>query len=312
VDDRWALLLIGLATLPFLALNALRVGTLRGLGNVVLAQLPEQLARPGIHLLVVVCLLITGWLNSATALVSLLCSTALAFLLGASLLARKRPPELREAVPGYRSAEWIRAWVPFTLIVAASALNGQIGILLLGWLGTDQQIGALRVAERGASLVMMSLAIANMVIAPHITHAYREGDRRRLQLLSRASARAALSLAVPIAVPMVFFGTPIIRLVFGAEYVPLTVTPLAVLAGAQLISVAFGSVGVFLAMTGFERDTLLGQTLALALNVIAAIFLIPRLGAAGAAIAAALGMVTWNVVLGIKFVQRLGLRPSAL
>ena len=47
LDDRWTLLLLGLVMLPFLGLNALRGATLAGLGNVVKAQLPELLVRPG-------------------------------------------------------------------------------------------------------------------------------------------------------------------------------------------------------------------------------------------------------------------------
>lgn len=312
VTDRWTLLLVGLAALPFVALNAVRAGTLRGLGNVVLAQLPEQLASPGLHLTVIAALLIAGRLNPATALMSQALAAAVAFLLGAHLLRRKRPPAVERAVPEYRSGEWGWAWAPFTLLIAASVLNGQIGILLLGWLGTEPQIAALRVAERGAQLVILPLGIVNTVIAPFITRAYRDGDRGRLQELSRQSARAALLLALPIALPMIVLGAAIIGLVFGTDYVELTVTPLAILAVAQLVNVGVGSVGNFLAMSGFEKDTLLGQVVALALNGMAAVFLIPPFGATGAAWAAALGLVTWNVILAVKFAQRLGLRPTAL
>jgi O-antigen/teichoic acid export membrane protein len=67
---------------------------------------------------------------------------------------------------------------------------------------------------------------------------------------------------------------------------------------------------MFLVMSGFERDTLFGQLVALACNALAAIILIPRFGAEGAAYAAALGLLTWNFILAVKFVQRLKLRPS--
>lgn len=311
-NDRWTMLLVGLVLLPFLSLNGLRGATLRGLGYVIYAQLPEFLVRPGFHLVIAAIFLGFGILNPATALMSQVVAAACAFLIGAYLLRQRKPKLLKSAVPAYRNRVWARAWFPFTLLMAASLLNNQIGILLLGWLGTDSQVAALRVADRGAHLVAISLSIVNLVIAPQITRAYQEENKSRLQKLSTQSARAAFAVSLPIAVPLIFLGSPIVGMVFGVEYVEIAVVPLAILAAAQLINVAFGSVGMFLTMSGFERDTLLGQVTALALNVLAAIVLIPRFGAEGAACASAIGLITWNIVLAIKFMQRLGLRPSAL
>jgi O-antigen/teichoic acid export membrane protein len=83
-----------------------------------------------------------------------------------------------------------------------------------------------------------------------------------------------------------------------------------ILAAAQLINVSFGSVGLFLIMSGFERDTLKGQIIALIANALAAVILIPVMGVIGASLAIATGLVVWNVVLAIKFSQRLHFRPS--
>ncbi|WP_018995113.1 polysaccharide biosynthesis C-terminal domain-containing protein [Thioalkalivibrio sp. ALJ2] len=88
--------------------------------------------------------------------------------------------------------------------------------------------------------------------------------------------------------------------------------PLAILAFGQLVNVAFGSVGMFLTMSGYERETLMGHLVALAVNAATAVALIPLLGVIGAAIAVTIGLLTWNVVLAVKFVQRLQLRPTAL
>lgn len=311
VDDRWTLLLVGLLILPFLSFNALRGATLRGLGYVVQAQIPELLAKPGFHLAIAAMLLLFGLLNPATALLSQAAAAAIAFAIGAVLLRRHSPPQIRTTEAAFHNKEWACAWVPFTLLMAAGLLNNQIGILLLGWLGTDEQVAALRVADRGAQLVAFSLAIVNLVIAPYITRAYREGNKPRLQQLSRQSARAALAVALPIALPLIFFGAPIVSFVFGADYIGLTVVPLAVLATAQLVNVGFGSVGMFLAMSGFERDALHGHITALCINSIMGVILIPKYGALGGAISVAIGLLVWNLVLGIKFVQRLNLRPSA-
>ena len=311
LDDRWTLLLLGLVMLPFLGLNALRGATLAGLGNVVKAQVPELLVRPGMHLAIAALLLAGGQLNPASAIISQTAAAAIAFAVGILLLRKHWPTQAQGVTRAYRDRAWASAWAPFTLLAAAGMLNSQIGILLLGWLGTDAQVAALRIADRGAQIVAMSLMVVNLVIAPHITRAYRDGDQRRLQRLCTQSARAALAVALPIALPLILFSEPIIDYVFGTEYVTLSSTPLIILAAAQVVNVAFGSVGMFLTMSGHEKDTLTGQTAALFLNVLAALILIPALGAEGAAYAAAIGLVTWNIILSVRLIQRLGLRPSA-
>ena len=312
VDDRWTLLFIASLMLPLLGLNALRSHTLRGLRHVFQAQLPELLARPAFHLMFAGVLLVGGALTPATALGSQIAATGLAFLLGAWLLARYWPAQVKVAIPDYRHGEWGRALLPFTLLAAVSTLNAQIGILALGWLGTDEDVAALQVAQQGAMLVVLSLTIVNLVIGPHITRAHREGDKARLQQLSRQSARVALAVALPIALAFILLGRPILLFVYGEAYAATVTWPLAILAFGQLVNVAFGSVGTFLTMSGYERDTLTGQIIALVVNGAAAVALIPFLGVIGAAIAVTIGLLTWNVVLAAKFVQRLQLRPTAL
>jgi O-antigen/teichoic acid export membrane protein len=310
VQDVWSLLLIASLLVPLLSLNVLRASILSGLCYVVSAQLPEMVVRPALYLLIITGLLFGGLINPATALISQIVATGLAFLLGAWLLRRARPESVSVTEPEYQNKEWGTALPPFIMLAMVSTLNGAIGILALGWLGTDAEVGILSVAQSGAMLVAVSLTIVNVVIGPRITRAHRDDDWNLLQRLSRQSSRAALAVALPIALPMIFLATPIINLVFGEAYQE-AAWPLIILAIGQLINVAFGSVGLFLTMTGFERDTLRGQVIALVINAVAAIILIPPFGAVGAALAVAIGLVTWNVSLAIIIVKRLRFRPSA-
>jgi O-antigen/teichoic acid export membrane protein len=312
LDDRWTLLLLVLPAIPLFAYSAHRSAGLRGLGFVVQAQVPELLVGPLSLLLIFIALSLLNMLSTATALMTQVAAGLTGLIFANWLYKRNWPKNAQKCQPVYRHRDWLMAWIPFTLLTAASLLNTQIGILLLGWLGTNNEVAALRVADQGARVVSISLTIVNMVISPQITRAYHDGNMDRLQKLSRQSARAALMFALPVALPMIFFGDEVISLLFGGAYSELTVAPLAVLAAAQLFNVAFGPVGMFLVMSGFERDTLKGQVIALCVNAILAILLVPRLGAEGAAYASAAGIITWNLLLGIKFVQRLNLRPSAL
>jgi O-antigen/teichoic acid export membrane protein len=312
VQDRWSLLVIASPLLPLLALNVIRTSILRGLRCVIKAQLPDLVVRPSFHLIIAAGLLLGGCLNPATALVSHIVAAGLAFLLGAWLLRKARPAPLDKIAPSYQTKEWGSALPPFIMLALVSTFNAEIGVLALGWLGTNVEVGALRVAQSGAIFVALPLAIVNLVIGPYITRAHRDDDWNRLQQLSKQSTRAALVVALPIALPMIFLGGPIINLIFGEAYRAVATWPLIILAIGQLFNVACGSVGLFLVMAGYERDTLNGQIIALVVNAVASVILIPPFGAVGAASAVALGVVTWNAVLAFRFLQRLGFRPSVL
>jgi O-antigen/teichoic acid export membrane protein len=308
---RWSLLLIGGLAIPFLCLQNVNAGILRGTARVIHAKIPDLVVRPLGHLVICAVLLACGVLSPLTALTSQVFVAILVFFTGVILVRRTNHGDAVDGALEYRTREWRRAWQTFVLLVTASIFNTQVGIVLLGWLGADQDVAALRVASKGAQFVIISLTIVNMVIAPHITSAYRSGNHQRMQKLARQSARVAFLSAFPVAICLIFWGAPIIGLLFGNEYVGSATRPLAILAVGQLINSAFGSVGLFLSMSGHERDTFHGQAWALLINVTLAVYLIPRFGATGAACAAMAGLLTWNAVLAYKVVKRLKLRPGA-
>ena len=82
---------------------------------------------------------------------------------------------------------------------------------------------------------------------------------------------------------------------------------LVILAISQLLNAWFGSVGLFLSMTGNEKDTLKGLISSAILSALFNAILIPPFGIVGAAISMALGSVTWNVILAILLYRRHGL-----
>lgn len=312
VTDRWSLLLVAVFLVPLLGFNAVRANTLQGLGYVVLAQLPDLVLRPAVHLAVAAILLIAGLLNPATALGAEITATGVAFLVGSLFLLRRIPGQVRSSAPEYQTGEWGRAIFPFTLLAVVGTLNSQIGILFLGWLGNPQDVAAMQIAMSGSSLVIFFLALINLVISPHIIRAQQGGDKEKLHKLSRYSSRSALLAALPVGLPLIFLGAPIIQFLYGDEYINSAVLPLAILTAGQLFNVACGSVGLFLTMSGYEKDTLLGQIVALMANVVLVIILIPKLGAVGAASAVAISQVIWNLVLAVLFKKRLGFMPTVL
>ena len=72
---------------------------------------------------------------------------------------------------------------------------------------------------------------------------------------------------------------------------------MASLALGQLVNAGMGSVGALLNMTDHERDTLRGVAIAAVANVVLGLVLIPLYGLEGAAIATAVPLIIWNLLL---------------
>src|SRR5690606_24760783 len=142
----------------------------------------------------------------------------------------------------------------------------QIGIVLLGILGNSEDVAGLRVAERGAQFVGLSLIVVNLIISPSVVELYKNKDIEGLQKLAKSSTRIAFAISLPIAVGLIFFGRTIISFLYGEAYVEIAYLPLGILVFAQLINVGFGSVGILLSMSGYERSTLFGVIIGLLLN----------------------------------------------
>jgi O-antigen/teichoic acid export membrane protein len=81
---------------------------------------------------------------------------------------------------------------------------------------------------------------------------------------------------------------------------------MAVLALAMLVNVGVGLVQTVLLMSGNSRGHLVATSAGLALNVVAAVALIPGHGALGAAVAWSLGIVVENVLAAVFARRALG------
>ena len=311
-EGKWSLLPIALLMVPLLGLTAVRQGTIKGLGLPAYAEIPGQLIQPFVMLLLFGFLAWQGMLSTEAAITAQVTGAALVFFLASWMFFRVQPTEAKGLTPKYQLNRWKSALLPFSLIALVSTFNIQISVIVLGIFSTDEQVAAMRVAERGGQFVMMSLTLVNMVIAPYIVRAHRDGDRALLQNLAQKSARGSLLLALPVAGILILGGESLIKLAFGADYAAISYWPVVIIAVGQLFNVFFGSVGYLLSMSGYEKDTLKAQLLAVIINVATSVILVPRFGAVGGALSVAMSLIIWNIMSAVLVKKRLAITPSAL
>jgi O-antigen/teichoic acid export membrane protein len=300
--------------LLLIPLAALLGSVLRGLGHTVSGQLPEHIFRPFAFLVLsglAVCLLGGERFQSQQAMALHGVAAFIALVLGYLWLRRYRPRQMVSVLPKYDQRRWLKTLLPLSFIGGMAVINNNMDILMLGWMVPASQVGIYRVAVQGANLVAFSLSVANFVIGPEIARLYAHGAKEKLQKMITWSARAVLAGALPVVALFWIYGKEIVTLVFGGEFRE-ACTPLVILSLGQLINAAAGSVGFILNMTGHERDTAVGVTIAAAVNIILNWLLIPRYQAVGAAWATGVSLAVWNVLLIHAVYRRTGLQSTAL
>lgn len=306
-----------LATLliPLMALGATRAAALRGLHHVVRGQAPENLVMP-----VLLLIFLASWhflvgthadFAPEHAVAARLLATIIAFLIGSWWLLRRIPAEVASAEPRYEQRQWLKSSMPLLLIAGVNVLMVQTDILMLAAISGADSAGVYQAATRGADLVSFSAVIVSMAIQPSIAKLYAAGQLQQLQYAVTQVARAAVVVALPLAAVMIFYGQPLIELVFGESFGRGSIA-LAILSVAQIAGAATGPAADLLNMTGHERDamkaTIAGALANIALNAV----LIPLWDIAGAAVATGLSMLMWNVILAIQAQRRVGINSFAI
>lgn len=295
---------VALLLLPLYAGLSLMGSLLRGLRRVVQGTWPNRLLQPAVFVLLLLAL--AGGLSSQLAIALNVVSCAIGMIATAWLLRRYWPREASEAQPEYRTSAWLSSLLPFTLLAGINLLNQKTDIMMLGVFTSAADVGIYNVAIQGAMLVSFPLTVCNAVLAPNIARLHAQGDMRRMQRLMTVSTLAISIAAGAAALVIILAGEWLLREVFGDAFTP-GYPALAILAIGQLLNAWAGSVGQFLIMTGHEKDTLKGVAVAAFLNVVLNSALIPFFGMIGAAIATAISLLTWNILLVVLVYKRLGL-----
>jgi O-antigen/teichoic acid export membrane protein len=306
-------LAIGLLALPALALGRIAQGGLMGLHAVVMGQAPDLALRP-----ILLLGLIGGTAIFASTSIGAPWAVALyglsalgALAVAGALLSRQMGRLVGSATPEFESRRWVAAAFGLVLLSGGLVINSQIGVVLLGVLDAPQSAGIYSVAQRGAALVAFPLMALSAALAPTAARMWAAGERSGLQRIVTLGARGVLVASLPIALLFIVAGDRILALIFGPEFV-VAGTALSILCLGQLANAATGSVATLLIMTGNGVRAGLGIGVGIALNVGLALILIPTYHATGAAIAAAISLLTSNLIHVVMARSSLGLDSTAL
>ncbi|RYE09068.1 MAG: flippase [Hyphomicrobiales bacterium] len=305
----------GLALLPLVALGNLRGAALRGLRHVVQGQLPEFILRPAFLILLVLglaFLLSTPTLTASDAMMLHALASLMAFAVGAWLLLKMRPEELKsEKASIVQRTVWINSAISLGMVEGMQVLGNSLDVILLGFFASPSEIGVYRVAAQFALLITVPITALNLAIAPHVSRLFHEERHQEVQgLLRYVAAVSAICGSIAI-VFMLLFGRYVLVLLFGDEYGAAYV-PMIILSLGQVLIAFMGAVVTVAIMAGHEKSVAAYMTGGVVGTFLAQLLLIPILGINGAALGTVLGLFGWRMILHIKLRQWTGLDASIL
>ncbi|NRB18482.1 MAG: oligosaccharide flippase family protein [Rhodobacteraceae bacterium] len=286
---------VGVLMLPFIVFSALFSSILRGLGHVILGQLPLRILRSGLLVILTGAALFFGLKLSSMEVMTLsLIASVVASVIAGFWLIRRLPTQIRGlcTVSGGDSNWWSSM-----LLLAMSAgllqLNTYIDILIIGIFRTSSEVGIYRVAMQTAMLGTLGLQAVCQLVAPSFARVYKEGDVAALQFLARRCARVAVAFALVVAIAAFFWGDVFLATAFGPEF-RTGHNVLRILAVSTVLNTYFGAVGVLLNMSGHERKMFQGMVIASVTNAFLCLIMVPIFGIVGGALSTLASVIIWN------------------
>ncbi|NIP24403.1 hypothetical protein GWN49_04260 [Candidatus Bathyarchaeota archaeon] len=180
-------------------------------------------------------------------------------------------------------------------------------IIFLGIWSTDIEAGYFSAASRVAIALSLALVTTNAVAAPRLAKQFANGEIAAVAITSSTATAFALLIASPIFF-LCFFLPSWTMSLFGQEFVSAGNVLLVLVAG-ELMNVLVGPVGTLLQMSGYERVYRNCTIASAMLQVALCIFLIPKFGAMGAAIATASALFLTNLLAFLFTYKLLAVLP---
>jgi len=201
-----------------------------------------------------------------------------------------------------------RRLLRFALPLAASSVTGQVlsivDITLLGLISGTEAVGLYRPAFAVASAVTVGYVGLNRLFSPIATEYISREEIGSLAGLVTVFRFWTFLVTGTIFVYTSTFASALLRLFFGPGYG--TSAPVVyAIGGALTLSVGIGPVGSLLEATERSRTIAVSYLLALGVNIGLNTVLIPKFGAAGAAIGTGISLLLLNAIQASSLHQHL-------
>ena len=300
-------LLIGIWTLPFLALFYHCVETIRAYRYIGTAYLPHLVLQPILHLSIISTIYFyRGGIQSETAIFSFLVTIVFFTLFHFFNLYKISFKSLSSIKPENQLRLWLSVSFPFLLMAGFIMILKRADVLLIGILVGAKEAGIYNAASKTASLISFVMLAVNAIAAPMISEYYKKQDKGALQDIVNLSIKLSFFPSIILGLLLFGFSQPVLG-IFGHEFL-IGVGPLKLLICAHIIITSVGPANYLVSLTGHHNKSLVAYGCSAGLNIVLNLTLIPKFGNIGAAMATLASMVICHIWLSILAKKYIGIR----
>lgn len=295
--QRREVLVVSLVVLPLSALTLLAQSQLLGLNRIVWAQIPINLVRPSVF--IVLCLFVVSLgvpiLDGGGVLVLFAAATLTAFAFASVGAIRALPKQVWRVQAKYQFGYWLKSGLFLMVIAILQSIQLQGTAILVGLIRDAATTGIYALTFAVAQLVTFVHAAAAMPLGPVVASLMARNEKQELQRTLQRLARLSFAGSLPVAVVLILFGDQILGFFgeeFRAGYVALVIMVLG-----SIVDVATGQPGTLLIMSGHEKDFSKASFLRTGMLIVLNVILVPILGLTGAAISVSLSVIIPKLLL---------------
>jgi len=234
--------------------------------------------------------------DPSTALLLQVAGASVALAASITLLVLRAPRGSLSGPLAFDACGWLGSAFPFALTEGFRVLQGNLAVFLLASLSTPHEIGIFRVADSTAMICAFPHSMFNIVGTSLFARLWAEKDLPRLQKLAGVLAACITAGVLALSIPVLVGGGSLFALIFGARFAD-SFPPFAISACGNLMFGILGPSATLLNMTGGERRVTRAFGASIILNVVIELVAIPALGACGASLGGAAGVLAWNLIL---------------
>ena len=293
-------------SIPFATIVRVGVDLSRGFNTTKFSVLVENLFMPAINIIIFLLLYIF-YSNFNSILYAIVTANLMSAIFILILLRKQLRGLIGHSWPTARSfkgcfilkenMEYITYSIPLFLTGFTGILMNSIDIFMLGRFLDEKYVGVYAAASVFAATLLSSLIIMplNSIFGPLIATQHGKNAPDKIGYLYIATTRWIFCVSLAFTV-FSMIAREKIMLIFGKDFVIEGPIVLVILLIGNMVNCMTGGVGHVLSMTGHQKKELATNVMALILNIILNLLLIPRYGIIGAAVATSSSLILINVL----------------
>jgi O-antigen/teichoic acid export membrane protein len=203
------------------------------------------------------------------------------------------------------SKDLLKISLPMFFADSSFILISQTGIIILGLILDEKNVGYYSVAVSIATISNLFFKSINSVVAPKFSKLYFKKENEEIFNIAKSSSKISFWLTLPITIVMALFGTFVIKILYGQEYV-IAFLPMMILAVGQLINAMSGATATAMNMTGNQMVFQNIMLFTVFINLILCYFFIKFWGINGAAASTSFSSILWNALVLIFMKKKFG------